>query len=191
METTIRGYEMDDQAVVAEAIKGGQSIWLSPKAERGGWHKDLIGGKAVRGAKAQAILKEQAQAMENWIIPAIEKADQEEEVIEEFQEEIKLGADHLPIGDEQAKAIVEAENQQTKVQIMTDRLAVHLVQRPKGAKTVTIKCCDCGAERIIKVQDQFQVKRCVNCQKKFRNKKRAERRREKRAKTKAQEQQQN
>ena len=34
---------------------------------------------------------------------------------------------------------------------------------------VTITCIDCGAERIIKVQDKFQVSRCVPCQKKFRN----------------------
>lgn len=32
--------------------------------------------------------------------------------------------------------------------------------------TTTIKCIDCGAERVIKIQDSFQVKRCCACQKK-------------------------
>lgn len=29
----------------------------------------------------------------------------------------------------------------------------------------TIKCADCGAERVIKIQDAFQVTRCCTCQK--------------------------
>lgn len=47
----------------------------------------------------------------------------------------------------------------------------------KGA-TTTIKCVDCGAERVIKVQDVFQVSRCVECQKKYRNHKRYEKRKQ-------------
>lgn len=39
--------------------------------------------------------------------------------------------------------------------------------------TTTILCQDCGAERIIKIQDAFQVTRCAACQKKAQNKKRA------------------
>ncbi len=31
--------------------------------------------------------------------------------------------------------------------------------------TATITCEECGAERVIKIQDRFQVKRCVACQK--------------------------
>ena len=41
-------------------------------------------------------------------------------------------------------------------------------------KTTIIKCIDCGAERIIKVQDVFQVKRCVKCQKEHTKRRRAE-----------------
>lgn len=44
--------------------------------------------------------------------------------------------------------------------------------------TMTINCMDCGIERVIKVQDAFQVKRCVDCQKKFRNHKRYEKRKQ-------------
>ena len=31
----------------------------------------------------------------------------------------------------------------------------------------TITCSECGAERVIKIQDAFQVTRCVTCQKKY------------------------
>lgn len=41
-------------------------------------------------------------------------------------------------------------------------------------KTTTVACCDCGSIRTIAVQDAFQVKRCVACQKKHRTKKRTE-----------------
>lgn len=40
--------------------------------------------------------------------------------------------------------------------------------------TYTLNCVDCGAERIIAIQDKFQVTRCVACQKKAQNKKRSE-----------------
>ena len=53
----------------------------------------------------------------------------------------------------------------------TYRLKRDLVTRG-DSKLVTIHCVDCGAERQIKVQDQFQTTRCTDCQKKFRAAKR-------------------
>ena len=38
--------------------------------------------------------------------------------------------------------------------------------------TTIINCEDCGKERMIAIQDAFQVTRCVECQKKAQNKKR-------------------
>lgn len=51
-------------------------------------------------------------------------------------------------------------------------------------KTTTIHCIDCGAERMIKTQDIFQVKRCVPCQAIYAKKMRAERAKLARAKKK-------
>jgi len=39
--------------------------------------------------------------------------------------------------------------------------------KPKKATTVDITCCDCGKLRVVKTQDAFQVKRCVQCQEAF------------------------
>jgi len=47
-------------------------------------------------------------------------------------------------------------------------------------KTTMIKCIDCEKERMIKIQDAFQVKRCPDCQKIFRNKQRSNARKAKR-----------
>lgn len=53
--------------------------------------------------------------------------------------------------------------------------------KERGSSTKIIKCADCGEEREVKIQDVFQVTRCKDCQKKYRNKKRAERQKAKRA----------
>lgn len=71
---------------------------------------------------------------------------------------------------------------------ITEKLAVHLeikMVEGKPVKMTTIHCADCGTERQIKVQDKFQVTRCPDCQKKHRNRKRAERRRQLRAEAKS------
>jgi hypothetical protein len=41
-------------------------------------------------------------------------------------------------------------------------------------RTTVIHCADCGAERTIKIQDAFQVKRCVQCQAKYVKQRRSE-----------------
>lgn len=62
---------------------------------------------------------------------------------------------------------------------------------PKEPKTpkvtmVVIKCIDCGKEREIHLQDKFQVKRCVECQRTYRNARRSELNKKKRAERTAQ-----
>lgn len=63
---------------------------------------------------------------------------------------------------------------ETKVTILPDG-------RKLVGETTEITCIDCGATRIIKAQDAFQVTRCEACQKAVRNAKRAEKRKDKRA----------
>ena len=62
--------------------------------------------------------------------------------------------------------------------------------REDGTKLVgsvtTIKCEKCGKDHMVKVQDAHQVKRCPDCQKIFRNAKRAENRKAKRTEIRAQ-----
>ena len=67
---------------------------------------------------------------------------------------------------------------------MTNKLSQHITianMNKQTPKLITINCCDCGAERIIKIQDQFQVKRCPECQKAHRNAIRRAKRAEKKA----------
>jgi hypothetical protein len=62
------------------------------------------------------------------------------------------------------------------------------IAKPKEPRVTmcVIKCLDCQAEREIHIQDKFQVKRCVECQAKFRNHKRSEAMKTKRAERAAQ-----
>ena len=74
---------------------------------------------------------------------------------------------------------------------MTKKLSRHITtanMNKQTPKLITINCCDCGAERIIKVQDQFQVKRCPECQRKHRNAMRRAKRAEKKAQQQANQQ---
>lgn len=54
-------------------------------------------------------------------------------------------------------------------------------RKEEKPKTAVIICCECEQERIVSTQDAFQVKRCMPCQKRYRNKKRTERAKVKRA----------
>lgn len=71
---------------------------------------------------------------------------------------------------------------------MTRKLSRHITvanMNKQTPKLIVINCCDCGAERTIKVQDRFQVKRCPECQKAHRNAMRRAKRAEKKAQQQA------
>lgn len=55
----------------------------------------------------------------------------------------------------------------TTQQEQDTRTAPKVEKQPKP-KYVFITCIDCGKERIVATQDAFQVKRCVDCQKRHR-----------------------
>ena len=146
----------------------GAQNWLSEDSNRG-WYTCLITGKKFRGADAEKIQEEMNKFMK--VINAAENKQEamaevamEEDQVEEFNHEL--------------------DNAGQEDEVMTDRLENHIQERaaahgghPKGVKLVSINCTDCDEERIIKVQDLHQVKRCVSCQKKHRNRMRAEKRR--------------
>lgn len=147
--------------------------WLHPQGNKG-WYTCQITGKKIRGQKARAILAEQEKLMD-WVIDQIEQEQIEDAKAEEAKQQVEM---------ENYLAEIQIAEQIEKGKI-TERLAAHIQTASRPMKTTTINCVDCGKERVIKVQDAFQVKRCVSCQKKYRNRRRAERRREKRAQEKA------
>lgn len=125
-----------------------------------GWYTCLKTGKKLRGEEARKQFEKQKQA-EQHIREALEQemAPNDSTDYQEPKEEVTVSSKVDPeLGD------------------MTYRLATHIAMRG-NVKLVTIECCDCGAERKVKPQDVFQVKRCVPCQKKYRNARRAELRR--------------
>lgn len=154
----------------------GAQNWLEEESNRG-WYTCLITGKKFRGSDAEKIQEEM-----NKFMKVINAAENKQEAIaevamaEDREEEFNHEIDNAVAGLEQED------------EVMTHRLENHIQERaaahgghPKGVKLVSINCTDCDEERIIKVQDLHQVKRCVSCQKKHRNRMRAEKRREKRA----------
>ena len=155
-----------------EIAKGlGAQNWLAEESNRG-WYTCLITGKKFRGVDAEEIQEEM-----NRYVKVINAAENKQEAMRE----VAMAEDQ---GEFNNAVVMEQENEET----MTHRLENHIAMRtmahggqPKGIKLVSINCEDCEEERIIKVQDLHQVKRCVSCQKAHRNRVRAEKRKEKRA----------
>ena len=94
--------------------------------------------------------------------------------------------------EEEAKKVEAKVVERSESEVgMTEKLSRHITtanMNKQTPKLITINCCDCGAERIIKVQDQFQVKRCPECQKAHRNAMRRAKRAEKKAQQQANQQ---
>lgn len=159
--------------------------WLSEEANRG-WHTCLLTGKKFRGQEAKDMIEMQEQAIIEW-----ETEAEQEEVEHEAQVIADIEQDYLE--SQEAEEQTKAENDHAEALILddndgievTDNLRQYLLTHP-GTKTIIINCADCEKKRRIKPQDAFQVKRCISCQKKYRNKRRAERRRQKRQEERAQ-----
>lgn len=151
----------------------GFTNWLSEEANRG-WYTCLLTGKKFRGQEAKDMIKMQEQAIIEWETEAKqEEAEHEAQVIADIEQNYLESQE----AEEQAKA----ENDHAEALIlgddgieMTDKLRQYLLTHP-NTKTIVIDCVDCGKKRRIKPQDAFQVKRCISCQKKHRNKLRAKR----------------
>lgn len=172
------------QEMVQIAKEGNFENWLNPESTGRGWYTCILTNKKFRGDQAMEMLK----AQEDYLIELeadnsvpVGEADVEEiiEMIEEIKEKetpvVKASApviwNDVAVGGQEIKAM-RTENLDTHIAIETQI-------KKKPVKTTIIYCCDCGAPREIKVQDQFQVKRCPICQKAYRNLKRRESRKAK------------
>lgn len=183
---------MTKEEILEMARMMGFEHWLDEEPNGRGWYTCLLTGKKFRGAQAKAMLEEQRHAMEermSEIQIEEEKMEAEEQAAREIEEQAEAAGDDQP--EEQMMKPEQTGLPQGDQYRYTQRLADHItISRiiGKPVKTVAIQCIDCGAPRIIKVQDAFQVKRCPECQRKYRSRKRAERRRQKRLEEKMKQQ---
>ena len=149
-----------EMVVKQELAQETNGIWLGENSNRG-WYTCEITNKKMRGDVAREQLQAQEEAQKKY---------------EQSQQQSKAPKKEVThIGEEIIHDIAEGSSHK-----ITDRLIAHIATHGRPMKTTTISCVDCGRDRIIKVQDAFQVKRCVECQKKHRNRRRREIRREKR-----------
>ena len=178
---------MTKEEILEMARMMGFEHWLDEEPNGRGWYTCLLTGKKFRGAQAKAMLEEQRRAMEERVSEIQieeEKMETAEQIALEIEEQAEAAGDGQPeeqmAKPEQVEVVDLSQGDQYRyTQRLADHIAINRISG-KPVKTVTIECIDCGAPRIIKVQDAFQVKRCPECQRKYRNRKRAERRRQKR-----------
>jgi len=160
MEHTLKEEETQMTNIKELAIERNGGVWISSDFNRG-WTSDEVTGNKLRMKKEEheAKIKEQAQ-----LIQEIE-AEQTEE-----QGQAEEATTPIELDDATMNLIQGADG-------TTDRLIHHVVTARVQPKLIAINCQRCGAERVIKIQDKFQVKYCKNCQKEHRNARRREIRR--------------
>lgn len=151
-----------DKLEIIERAKVELGCWIEEGTANRGWYTCQVTGRKLRGQEAKAQLDRQREAIE---------------AIEQELAEVAATAE----ATEGVRQIATPSILREVADKMTARLQGHLLQRG-GVELVTIRCQDCGAERLIKPQDRFQVKRCVACQEAHRRARKAARRRAKRAK---------
>ena len=151
-----------------------------------GWFE--VDGTKKRMKKEEAIAFDEARIAEE---EAVKRAEAEAKRAEEIAKAAKAAKrSELEVKraeEEAAKAKKVARKADPEIG-MTNKLSRHITianMNKQTPKLIIINCCDCGAERTIKVQDQFQVKRCPECQKAHRNAMRRAKRAEKKAQQQA------
>ena len=158
-----------------------------------GWFE--VDGTKKRMKKEEAITFDQARIAEEEAAKRAEAEAKRAEAEAKRAEEIAKAAKAAKRSESEVKRAEEEAAKAKKVvrkadpEIgMTRKLSRHITvanMDKQTPKLIVINCCDCGAERTIKIQDQFQVKRCPECQKAHRNAMRRAKRAEKKAQQQA------
>ena len=116
-----------------------------------GWYECKVCGSKFRGAEAKALLGDYSDLPMGVTQIGNLRINKNEG-----------GTTTMHLSNDEGPELVKPEHVEPVKSIISSGVEV-------SGKVATIICEDCGTERVIKIQDQFQVKRCVACQKKHRN----------------------
>lgn len=149
---------MNLQEQLERARMAGVENWIDPNTQSKGWYTCLLTGKKMRGQQAQDQITRQEVLVGEWtreINSMKDSMDGEAEIQAEIEKPKKIiGVD----------VMVEFKGETLTVKSTPTLVAHQMTGDAKKIKTTLINCIDCGAQREIKVQDIFQVKRCPHCQ---------------------------
>lgn len=149
---------MNLQEQLERARMAGVENWIDPNTQSKGWYTCLLTGKKMRGQQAQDQITRQEVLVGEWtreINSMKDSMDGEAEIQAEIEKPKKIiGVD----------VMVEFKGETLTVKSTPTLVAHQMTGNAKKIKTTLINCIDCGAQREIKVQDIFQVKRCPHCQ---------------------------
>lgn len=149
---------MNLQEQLERAKMAGVENWIDPNTQSKGWYTCLLTGKKMRGQQAQDQITRQEVLVSEWtreINSMKDSMDGEAEIQAEIEKPKKIvGVD----------VMVEFKGETLTVKSTPTLVAHQMTGNAKKIKTTLINCVDCGAQREIKVQDIFQVKRCPHCQ---------------------------
>ena len=136
-------------------------IWVADEINKG-WTTDMVTGEKLRMKKDEwEVKKEKQQIVLDEVIEELEQEEMDAQDADMAEIIVHSGEDKFTID-------LAKEDGTTII------LKQHVLTVKTPPKLVPINCQECGAERIIKVQDLFQVKFCQQCQKVYRNARRRE-----------------
>lgn len=165
--------------IVEKAKMAGMEKFVDIDSVNRGWYINLldVDGKKVRMSDVE--LSEQEAFIQTCFREA-EKADApiptmtneiaDEEVLEvEYTPEDLTQYNKIDLEDRLGFTTISDENGTYEI---TNKLLDHIEimkMAGKPIKTVIVECKDCGCRRMVKIQDAFQVDRCVAHMKSYRN----------------------
>lgn len=175
-----------------KAKMAGFDKWADLDSVNRGWYVDLLSeeGKKCRMSEEdlikQQIFTEECimeAKMEDAPVPTMTNELEDAPVI---KEETPKKKDDLPViveytpedlsnynmADLEDKFGFTVVSDERGTYEITNKLLEHMelmAMVNKPVKTILIQCADCGALRMVKVQDAFQVDRCVTHMKNYRN----------------------
>lgn len=165
--------------IIEKAKLAGMEKFVDVDSVNRGWYVNLLSeeGKKVRmtdvelaeqEAFIQACFEEAKRA--DASVPTITNEIANEEVLEvEYTPEDLTQYNMIDLEDKLGFTTVTDENGTYEI---TSKLLDHIEimkMAGKPVKTVIVECKDCGRRRMVKIQDAFQVDRCVAHMKGYRN----------------------
>ena len=139
-------------------------MWVADEINKG-WTTDMVTGEKLRMKKDEWEAKKEKQQI--VLSEVIEELEQEET---EAQDADMTDMAEITVHSGEDKFTIDLAKEEGTTIILKQ----HVLTAKIPPKLVPISCQECGAERIIKVQDLFQVKFCQQCQKAYRNARRRE-----------------
>lgn len=165
--------------IMEKAKMAGMKKFVDVDSVNRGWYINLLDTEGKKVRMSDIELSEQEAFIQACFeeakkvdapVPTISNEITDEEILEvEYTPEDLAKYNKIDLEDKLGFTTITDENGTYEI---TNKLLDHIEimkMAGKPVKTVIVECKDCGCRRMVKIQDAFQVDRCVAHMKGYRN----------------------